>query len=82
MNFTVYILFSIKLNRFYVGYTSLTIEERLNYHLSNHKGFTAKAKDWEVVWTKIINSKSEALTLEKKIKKRGAKRFIDDSYIA
>ena len=82
MNFTVYRLFSISLNKHYVGYTSLTIEERLNYHLSNHKGFTAKAKDWEVVWTKIINSKSEALTLEKKIKKRGAKRFIDDSYIA
>ena len=78
MNFTVYILFSKLLNKFYIGFSSLTVKERLTYHLSNHKGFTSKAKDWEIVWSTSLNDKTEALTIEKKIKKRGAKRFLND----
>ena len=77
MNFTVYILFSESLNKYYVGYTSLSIQDRLNYHLYNHKGFTANAKDWKITWTKNLKTKKEALILEKKIKKRGAKRYIN-----
>jgi len=79
MNYNIYILFSKSLNKFYVGFSSLTVKERLNYHLSNHKGFTSKAKDWEIVWSTLFNDKTKALELEKKIKKRGAKRFLHDS---
>ena len=49
MKHFVYILFSEKLGKYYVGKTSLTVEDRLLYHLSNHKGFTSKAKDWIIV---------------------------------
>ena len=78
MPHTVYILHSIQLNKYYVGKTSLTVEERLAYHLFKHKGFTSKANDWIIVYTKQVDSNSEAIALEKKIKKRGAKRFIED----
>ena len=53
--------------------------ERLDYHLQQHKGFTAKASDWKILFTKEVESKSIALTLERKIKKRGASRFLLDS---
>jgi len=46
-----YILFSKKLNRFYVGSTELLPEQRLQLHLSKVYGttkFTAKANDWEL----------------------------------
>ncbi len=76
--FTVYILFSNQLQKHYVGYTGLSLSDRLQQHLYNHKGFTANTKDWEVVYQKEITNKPEALKLERQIKKRGAKRYLND----
>ena len=76
--FTVYILFSIQLQKHYVGYTSKDVKERFQEHLLNHKGFTAKTKDWTIVYQTNFSSKLEAIALERKIKKRGAKRYMND----
>ena len=57
--------------------TSLTIEDRLAYHNYKNKSFTQQANDWEVIFTKDFKSKKEAVIFEKKIKKRGAKRFLE-----
>tara|TARA_B110001469_G_scaffold126425_1_gene144046 strand:+ start:982 stop:1227 length:246 start_codon:yes stop_codon:yes gene_type:complete len=77
--FTVYILYSTELNKYYTGYTSLSVSDRLLQHLYNHKGYTAKTKDWNVVYSKKIILKSNALKFERKIKKRGAKRFMNET---
>jgi len=76
--FTVYILFSNQLHKHYVGYTSFPIENRIKEHLYSHKGFTSNAKDWKAIYKKSVISKTEALKLEKQIKKRGAKRYLND----
>ncbi|WP_299062016.1 GIY-YIG nuclease family protein [uncultured Polaribacter sp.] len=76
--FTIYILFSEKLQKHYVGYTKKTVDERLEEHLYNHKGFTSNTKDWKLIYHLETNTKSEALKLERKIKKRGAKRYLND----
>lgn len=76
--FTVYIIYSDTLKKYYTGFTSQSIDERLGYHLGKHSGFTSKAKDWLVIYKTQKEEKSQALQLEKKIKKRGAKRFLDD----
>jgi|TARA_R110001592_G_scaffold38401_1_gene126606 putative endonuclease len=76
--FTVYILFSIQLQKHYVGYTSKDVKERLQEHLFNHKGFTAKVKDWNIIYQTNFSSKAEAIVFERKIKKRGAKRYMND----
>ena len=67
--FKVYILYSIALDKFYIGCTSVILSERLRRHLSCHKGFTAKAKDWKVVYFESFEEKSAALMREKAIKK-------------
>ena len=54
------------------------MQERLAHHLNHHKGFTAQANDWIVVFEKEFETKNEAMKLEKQIKKRGAKRFLED----
>lgn len=66
--FTTYILHSKQLNKFYIGFTSEDIQARLNKHLANHKGFTAKAKDWQIVYTEMFAEKSAALQREKQLK--------------
>ena len=66
--FQVYILFSEILDKFYVGHTSEELEERLRKHLSNHSGFTAKAKDWKIVYQELFPDKSLAYKRELQIK--------------
>ena len=68
MEFTVYILFSKSTDKFYVGYTTMGIDERLRRHLSNHKGFTGRIKDWELFYFEKFPEKSEAIKREKEIK--------------
>jgi len=77
MTYTVYILYSESLAKHYVGYAT-DVEARLARHLTNHSGYTAKAKDWELVWLVEVASKLEAIELERKIKKRGAARYLTD----
>ena len=62
--FYVYILFSKTHEIYYVGSTSMVVEERLRRHLSAHKGFTARAKDWEVVYSELFDQKSLAIARE------------------
>ena len=66
--FTMYILYSQSLAKFYIGFTGDSIEDRLAKHLSNHRGFTGKAKDWKVVYTEIFSTKAEAMKGESQIK--------------
>jgi len=66
MHFT-YILFSKSLNKYYIGSTS-DIQERIRKHNSNHKGFTGKTNDWELVYTENFDSIQNARFREKQIK--------------
>jgi putative endonuclease len=66
---SVYILFSASIDKFYVGSTEMEIDQSLRRHLSDHKGFTAKAKDWIVVYTEVFPNISDARKRELQIKK-------------
>ena len=63
-----YILYSAALDKYYIGHTQDTLEDRIRRHLSNHGGFTAKAKDWELVFSKMFDNKKEAHAFERQIK--------------
>ncbi|HQV52895.1 MAG TPA: GIY-YIG nuclease family protein [Flavobacteriales bacterium] len=43
---TFYIFYSKMPDRFYIGHTTEPKEERLRKHMSAHRGWTARAKDW------------------------------------
>ena len=66
--FYVYILFSVRLNRYYVGSTGDNIEERVRKHNSNHKGFTGGIGDWKCKHVESFVEKKQALIREKQIK--------------
>ena len=63
-----YILYSVVLDRYYVGHTTETLEERLRKHLSAHARWTARAKDWRVVYSEALRTKSEAYRREREVK--------------
>jgi putative endonuclease len=66
--YTVYILYSAISDKYYVGFTGDTIEERLRKHNSHHKGFTGKFGDWKIVFTEQYQQKEEAMKRELEIK--------------
>jgi putative endonuclease len=73
----VYILKSLKTGRYYVGQTS-NLTQRLQQHNSPEAGHTLKEQPWELAWSCTVSSRQEAMQLERKIKKRGASRFLLD----
>jgi putative endonuclease len=77
MTFVVYILQSQVTSRYYIGQTC-DLERRLGEHNSENAGHTKKEQPWQLVWSQNLLSRKEAMALERKIKKRGAKRFLED----
>ena len=77
MGYRVYILHSNSLKKYYTGYSS-DVEERFKKHNLGFSTFTSTGTPWEIIWTSIFMQKSDALKLEKKIKKRGARRYMTD----
>jgi len=76
MKFYFYILYSKQLNFYYQGHTGNTLEERLRKHNSNHKGFTSRTNDWEIVYFETFQTKSEAYQREMEVKKMKSRKYI------
>ncbi|MES2651803.1 MAG: GIY-YIG nuclease family protein [Bacteroidota bacterium] len=74
--FHVYILFSIKRNRYYVGFTN-DLERRVKTHNTNHKGFTGHTGDWKLVYQEVFNKKEDAAFKEKLIKNWKSRKLIE-----
>jgi len=72
-----YILYSEKLAVFYTGHTK-DMERRLEEHNRGKSAFAAKGMPWRVVYRFEASSRADAAKLERKIKKRGAQRFLRD----
>ena len=75
--FTLYILHSKSIDRYYVGYTN-----NLNRRLSEHNRIKGKYTDagipWILVYTESFISRKEAMDREKFIKSRKSKKFITE----
>jgi putative endonuclease len=74
-----YILHSQTLNRYYIGATGESIEQRLEQHLSKFFGtavYTAKANDWTVALDIPCSSLEHALRVERFIKRMKRAVFI------
>jgi putative endonuclease len=77
MKFIIYILFSEKKNKYYIGYTADALEERIRKHNTNHKGFTGGIADWELKYYEAYSTKEEALNREKQIKNWKSRKLIE-----
>jgi len=74
-----YIIYSKKLNRFYIGSVHAEIEKRIHNHNINGYGencYTAKANDWTLfMFIECVEFK-EAVQIERHIKKMKSKVYI------
>ena len=75
--FVTYILYSKSLKKFYTGHTE-DLDNRLNRHNAGKVRSTRKGMPWKLVTFFKFDLRSEAATLELKVKKRGAFRYLED----
>ena len=74
--FIVYILFSSKVDQYYVGHTQ-NMEDRLFRHNSGRSLSTKKGKPWNLVYTETFETRSEAMLREKAIKKMKSRTYLE-----
>ena len=73
----IYILFSQKTNRYYIGSMD-DLARRLNHH---HTGSTPSTKpeapDWEIRYTETVPDRVAALKREREIKKKKSRNYLE-----
>jgi putative endonuclease len=72
-----YILYSPSANKYYIGHTTDSLDERIRKHNSNQKGFTGGYGDWTVVYQEQYYTKNEALAREKQVKAWKSRKEIE-----
>ncbi len=78
---TVYILYSTKFDKIYIGCTS-NLEARFKSHNElGTKGWTIKFRPWVILHTEEFGSKREALDREKQLKGGKGREWIRNEII-
>lgn len=79
MGYSVYILYSKILDRFYIGQTK-DLNERILLHIEKQfeSSFTSRSNDWELFHTILCKSRSQAMQIESHIKKMKSRKYILD----
>ena len=76
MIYHVYILYSEKYHKHYIGYTS-DLESRFKSHNElGTKGYTLRYRPWRIIHTESFTSKIEAMKREKYLKSGVGREFI------
>jgi len=65
--YTVYILYSEKIDRYYIGFSS-NVQDRLRKHNNASKGFTNAGRPWVIVYTEQFDIKQDAAARERQLK--------------
>jgi putative endonuclease len=55
-----------------------TLPRRIQEYNSGKTPSIKNGIPWKLVWSTMIENRQQAMALEKKIKSRGAKRFLED----
>jgi len=76
MTYCVYIIFSKKLDRYYVGHTE-DLQKRIEQHNSGISDFTSTANDWVLVYSEEFGSRELARSREMAIKKKKSRKYIE-----
>ena len=79
--FTVYVLYSEKYNKIYIGYTS-NLDDRFKSHNElGTKGWTIKYRPWKIIHTEEFKTKKDAITREKQLKSGQGRQWIRNTLL-
>ena len=81
MDYCLYVLFSPKHNRLYIGETADLISRFHSHNFLATKGYTVKFRPWIVVHVEFFNSRNDARVREKNLKSGQGRQWIRESII-
>jgi putative endonuclease len=73
----LYILFSEKLNKYYIG-ACTNLDRRLYEHNIGHSKFTSKGIPWTLVYQEAFDDLISAKRREAQIKKMKSRKYIEE----
>jgi putative endonuclease len=74
--YTVYVLYSIRFDKIYIGYTT-DLEDRFKSHNElATKGWTIRFRPWSILHTENFDSKSDAMKRELQLKSAAGRAYI------
>ena len=79
--YTVYILYSEKFDKTYVGYTSDLKARLLSHNKLATKGWTIRFRPWKVIYTESFTTKKDAMDREKFFKTGKGRQYIRKTLI-
>jgi putative endonuclease len=74
--FCTYVLYSGKLNKFYVGSTE-NVEIRLEQHNSGSVKFTSRGMPWVIKYTEEHPDRISAMKREYEIKRKKSRKYLE-----
>ncbi len=76
MQYFVYIIYSTRINKYYIGYSS-NIQQRLSFHNDGKSRYTKSGTPWELKHIEGFQTKTEAIQREKKLKAMKSRKYIE-----
>ena len=80
--YTVYVLYSSRYNKIYIGCTTNMEQRFLSHNKLGKKGWTIKYRAWHILYTEQYDEKSEALLREKALKSGKGRAWIRETLVA
>ena len=78
MAFHVYILYSEKCDKYYIGQTQ-DLDQRLYEHNMNKGGkFSKSCAPWRLIYSQTYQTRTEAVKREREIKSKKSRKYIED----
>ena len=74
--FTVYVLYSKRYDKLYIGYTADLKQRLLSHNELAKKGWTVKYRPWELIYSEEFMDKSSAMKREKELKSHNRRDFL------
>ena len=75
--FYCYILYSERLDKYYIGSTN-NLFGRLQRHNTSNHGFTSTGKPWELKYSESFETKQEAIQREMQLKKLKSRKVLEE----
>lgn len=79
MNYSIYILRSLKNNKRYIGYTGKNVDERFHEHLSGTNQWTRQNGPFILIHTESFVDKPSAIRRERFLKSGQDRKWIDEN---
>ena len=65
--YTVYIIYSDKIDKYYIGFSS-DVSDRIKKYNRKSKGFSSLGRPWVILYTESFENKRDAMVREKQLK--------------